>query len=224
MAEIRTLTQFQTAMDKELGWRIKEIGAFNVASRANSDQAKYFTRAGVALLYAHWEGFIKRSSEIYLEYVSSRNLKYRDLKSCFAVFGLKAKLSLLSESRKSKPNVDAFDFVLGGMDNVARINLSSAVNTESNLTSKVFENIALSIDIDTNAYDTKFNLIDESLVARRNSIAHGEYLSLSGREFSELVDDVLSLMRAYKTDLENAVSLESYKRPTGGADRAEVQA
>jgi len=211
-------------MDKELSWRIKEIGAFNVASRANSDKAKYFTRAGVALLYAHWEGFIKRSSEIYLEYVSSRNLTYRDLKSCFAVFGLKAKLSLLSESRKSKTNVDAFDFVLAGLDSVARINLASAVNTESNLTSKVFESIASAIDIDTDPYDTKFNLIDEGLVARRNSIAHGEYLSLSGRDFAELVEDVLGLMRAYKTDLENAVSLESYKRPTEDSANVGAQA
>lgn len=224
MAEIRTLTQFQAAMDKELSWRIKEIGAFNIASRANNEQAKYFTRAGVALLYAHWEGFIKRSSEIYLEYVSSRQLQYRELKSCFAVFGLKAKLSMLSESRKSKTNVDAFDFILAGLDGVAKINLSNAVNTESNLTSKVFENIASAIDIDTAQYDTKFNLIDESLVARRNSIAHGEYLSLSGREFAELVEDILGLMRTYKTDLENAVSLESYKRPTGSSTTADALA
>jgi len=35
---------------------------------------------------------------------------------------------------------------------------------------------------------------------------------LGGREFGELVDEVLNLMRAYKTDLLNAASRETYKR------------
>lgn len=214
MPDIRTLNQLQAALDTELGWRVKEIGAFNVASKANSRQAKYFVRAGIALVYAHWEGFIKSSSEMYLSYVGSRHLKYRDLKSCFAIFGLKSKLSTLSESKKSLANIAAFEFVLDGMDETARLSLSSAINTESNLTSKVFENIALSLDIGLEAYNTKFNLIDESLVKRRNQIAHGEYLDVTGREFGELVADVVSLMRLYKNDLENAASLETYKRPS----------
>lgn len=213
MSDIRTLGQLQTALDGELGWRVKEIAAFNVASKANSQQAKHFVRAGVALLYAHWEGFIKTSSEMYLSYVGSRRLPYNELKSCFALFGLKAKLNILSESRKTAANISTFDFIRDGLNDVAVMNLSSAVNTESNLTSRVFENIAASLDIDPAGYDTKFNLIDESLVKRRNQIAHGEFLDISGREFSELVTDVVGVMRLYKTDLENAASLELYKRP-----------
>lgn len=212
MLAIRTLDQLQTGLDKELGWRVKEIGAFNVASKANSQQAKYFVRAGVALVYAHWEGFIKTSSEMYLSYVGSRQLTYRDLKSCFALFGLKSKLSTLAESRKAASNIRAFDFILAEMGETAIMNLSSAINTESNLTSKVFENIASSLDIDLSAYNTKFNLIDESLVKRRNQIAHGEYLDISSREFGELAGEIVGLMRLYKTDLENAASVESYKR------------
>jgi hypothetical protein len=42
MSGIRTLDQFQTAMDKELSWRIKEIGAFSVASKQNGAASKYF--------------------------------------------------------------------------------------------------------------------------------------------------------------------------------------
>ena len=58
------------------------------------------------------------------------------------------------------------------------MNMSRAIDTKSNLTSKVFANIANSLDIATVAYETKFNLIDESLVRRRNEIAHGNYLIL----------------------------------------------
>lgn len=196
-----------------MSWRVKEIGVFNIASRQNGSERRSFIRAGVALTYAHWEGFIKKSSEIYLEYVSYKRLSYRELKTCFAVFGLKGSLNTLAESTKSKANIEAFDFIMENLDGVAQLNLGTAIKTESNLSSNVFCNIAASLNIDTSPYDTRFNLIDKSLVDRRNAIAHGEYLDLSGPEFSDLVDEVLSMMRQYKTDLQNAASLESFKRP-----------
>jgi len=212
MAKVRTLDEMQTSLDKEMSWRIKEIGVFKVGASSNSPQRKPFIRAGVALLYAHWEGFIKSSSEIYLNYIESRALPYRDLKSCFVVFGLKGKINTLVESRKSAPNAAAMEFIFSHLGEVAKLQIGSAINTESNLTSKVFANIATSLDIDTTPYETKFTLIDSSLVERRNKVAHGEFLDIEGRDFSILVDDVLHLMRLYKTDIENAASLESYKR------------
>ncbi|SEJ74506.1 hypothetical protein SAMN05518849_112143 [Sphingobium sp. AP50] len=212
MADVRTLDQFQDALDKEMSWRVKEIGVFNVASRKNGSENKSFIRAGVALTYAHWEGFIKKSSEIYLKYVDYKSLSYRDLKSCFAVFGLKSRLATLVDSKKSVTNIDAFEFIIGELDSIAKLDLASAINTQSNLSSKVFCNIANSLAIDTVPYDTRFNLIDKKLVDQRNAIAHGEHLTLSGADFSILVTEVLDLMRLYKTDLQNAASLESYKR------------
>ncbi|MEP0147300.1 MAE_28990/MAE_18760 family HEPN-like nuclease [Tateyamaria sp.] len=202
----------QTALDQEMAWRIKEIGVFRVGAGSNGPQRKPYIRAGVALLYAHWEGFIKNSSEIYLSYVESRALPYRDLKSCFVVFGLKGKINTLVEGRKSLPNVEAMDFIFSKMGETAKLQINSAVKTESNLTSTVFSNIAGSLDIDTSPYETKFHLIDSSLVDRRNKVAHGEFLDIKGGDFASLVDDILSLMRRYKTDIENAASLESYKK------------
>ncbi|WP_322616991.1 MAE_28990/MAE_18760 family HEPN-like nuclease [Pseudomonas sp. BIC9C] len=213
MPNIRTLIQLQETLDSEMGWRVKEIGAFIVASKSGSPEKKFFIRAGVALVYAHWEGFIKASSEQYLSFVHYRGHTYRELKSCFAVFGLKSKLQMLSKSRQSSPNIEAFDFIISEMGQPAHMQMASAIDTESNLTSKVFTNIAASLDLNVEKYKTKFNLIDESLVKRRNQVAHGEYMDLGGREFGELVDEILQLMRDYKTDLLNAASIEAYKRP-----------
>lgn len=98
------------------------------------------------------------------------------------------------------------------MENTARLQLGSAINTESNLTSKVFSNIATSLNINISGYTSRFNLIDESLVHRRNKIAHGEFLDIGGPEFGDLLDEVLQIMREYKIDLENAASLAAYKR------------
>ena len=213
MPDVRTLNQFQDALDVEMSWRVKEIGVFHVASKQNGPEHRFFIRAGVALAYAHWEGFVKTASETYLSFVESRGHTYKELKTCFAVFGLKAKLNMLSTSRKSVPNIEAFDFILGEMEQKAAMRLSKAIDTESNLTSKVFANIATSLDISVDPYSTKFNLIDESLVARRNRIAHGEFMDIGGKEFGDLVDQVVQLMRDYKTDLQNAASREGYKRP-----------
>lgn len=213
MADIHTLAQLQDTLDQEMSWRVKEIGAFRVASKGNGPERKFYIRAGVALVYAHWEGFIKAASEHYLAFVRNQGHTYRELKSCFAIFGLKGKLQTLSTSRKSASNIEAFNFIFSEMEQPARMHMSSAIDTESNLTSKVFANIASSLDINLSNYETRFNLIDESLVSRRNKVAHGEYLELGGKEFGDLVDEILQLMRSYKTDLENAASMKSYKRP-----------
>lgn len=212
MSKVKNLSEMQNALDQEMAWRIKEIGVFRVGAGSNGPQRKPFIRAGISLLYAHWEGFIKNSSEIYLSYVESRALPYRDLKSCFVVFGLKGKINTLVEGKKSLPNIEAMDFIFSKMDETARLQISTAVNTESNLTSEVFRNIAGSLNINTSQYETKFQLIDSSLVKRRNKVAHGEFLDVKGSDFSSLVDEMLNLMRLYKTDIENAASLESYKR------------
>jgi MAE_28990/MAE_18760-like HEPN len=217
MPKIRTVTQLQEALDAEMSWRIKEISAFKLATKTKEGNRKVFVRAGVALVYAHWEGFIKAASEAYLNFVDNQGHLYRDLKSCFAVFGLKGKLALLIDSRQAKPNIEAFDFVLGELDKPARMRMSNAIDTESNLTSKVFANIASSLDIATTAYETKFNLIDESLVRRRNKVAHGDYLDLEADDFRSLADNVLQLMRDYKTDLQNAASMATYRRPLPAA-------
>lgn len=217
MAKIRTLFELQEVLDAEMSWRIKEISDFKIATKRQPESSRTFTRAGVALVYAHWEGFIKAASEAYLNFVDNQGHIYRDLKTCFAVFGLKSRLVLLSNSRKAKPNIDALDFVFGEIDKPAKMSMSSAIDTESNLTSKVFANIAASIDISISSYETKFNLIDESLVSRRNKVAHGEYLDLSPLDFVVLADEVLQMMRGYKTDIENAASLQSYKRPLSPA-------
>ena len=194
-----------------MGWRIKELSTFKLAAKADGANRKVFVRAGIALVYAHWEGFIKAASEAYLNFVDNQGHLYRDLKSCFAIFGLKGKLVLLVQSRQAKPNIEAFDFVLGELDKPARMNLSGAIDTESNLTSKVFANIAASLDIATTGYETKFKLIDESLVRRRNRVAHGEYLDLDANDFRTLADEVLQIMRDYKTDLQNAASMATYR-------------
>jgi len=136
-------------------------------------------RAGILLLDAHWEGIIKNSSCAYLNFVNCQGLSYKQFSSYFVEFGVKKLLAYLIESRKYKTDIVAVEFFVNRMDENANLSLNQAVDTESNLKTHVFENIVLSLGIDTRPYGSRYNLIDESLVWRSNEIAHGEYVDLN---------------------------------------------
>lgn len=213
MSRIRTATDLQTALDDELAWRVKELQNLKLSLKSSSGLGEpTLIRAGVAMLYAHWEGFIKNASLLYLKHVNDQRLKYDELEPCFVVFGAKRHLEHVSRSRKSELNIRAVEFFANHMGDRANLSLASAVNTESNLRSHVFENIACSLGIDSAPYSTKFNLVDTSLVDKRNSIAHGEYLAIGPEQYRSLVDEILQLMRQYKDDLMNAAAMKLYKK------------
>jgi len=212
VSKIRTLSTLQDSLDNGLAWRVKEIANLKISVRGSpSLSARTVVRAGVPLLYAHWEGFVKQASQDYLSYVTSQRLTYGELASCFVVFGTKKHLSSIITSRQASINIEVVNFFRRCGTERADLVLSNAIDTQSNLNSEVFQNIALSLGVPTSSYSAHFNLIDESLLARRNKIAHGEYLDLNEEDFRNLSNEVIKLLRNYKTDIENLASLGAYR-------------
>ena len=212
MSKIRTVSRLQDYLDKEFAWRLQEIAYLKIiVRRSDLISKKTAVRAAVSLLYGHWEGFVKNTATYYLEFINGQMLTYKDLKTCFVVFGLKGKINELVSSKKSKVSIALLDFIRDEMEEKAKLRIESAIRTESNLSSEVFSNIACSIGIDLSQYEARFNLIDESLLSRRNRIAHGEYLDIDPDGFRNLADEIIYLLRIFKTDIENAVALEDYK-------------
>ncbi|WP_229273503.1 MAE_28990/MAE_18760 family HEPN-like nuclease [Burkholderia pseudomallei] len=206
------MNQLQEFLDQGFSWRLKEIADLKIVVRGSSSLSQAtIIRAGVPLVYAHWEGFVKQASQDYLRYVTGQRLSYQELASCFVVFGAKKHLSGIVESRKSAINIAAVDFFRNKLNERADLALSNSIDAKSNLNYEVFQNIAVSIGISTAPYDAYCNLIDESLLKRRNGIAHGEYLDLSGDDFRALADEVIKLLRMYKTDIEILASNSAYK-------------
>ena len=79
--KIRTINDLQDSIDAEMAWRKHELTAIRenvVNSRKSSKDTAI--RAGIALLYAHWEGAIKNIATYYLEYISALKLPYGVLK------------------------------------------------------------------------------------------------------------------------------------------------
>lgn len=211
--KIRTLNELQDTLDRDFSWRFKEIVNMKQAIRTSHLLSQNtLIRAGVPLLYAHWEGFVKKATEAYIKFVSSQHHKYEELTSAFIVFGAKKHLQNLIEAKKAKVNIAAVDFFLTKLSEQATLSLKSAVNTEANLSSSVFENILLSISISPSSYEARYNFIDSSLLKRRNKIAHGESLDLDNESFKNLTDEVINILRDFKNDLEDSASSACYKR------------
>lgn len=219
MTKIRNLNQLQTILDKEFSWRLKEIANLKGAVRQQKSLSdKTLVRAGVTLLYAHWEGFVKAAAQAYLDFVNTQGHRYEELTNCFVALGVKKRLGELVETKKSAMHIAAIDFIRTAMGSRAELRVKSAIDTQSNLNSAVFENIAATIGLETSAYAPRFHLIDESLLARRNKIAHGQYLDLDVDGWRNLADEVIFLMRQVKDDIENSASLSRFLRPVETAE------
>jgi hypothetical protein len=213
MSKLRTVNDLQDLLDMEFAWRLKEIADMKRAVRGSTGLSQdTLIRAGIPLFYAHWEGFVKATAEAYIRFVSLQRLRYSELTSAFVVFGVKRHLQSLAESRKAKVNIAAADFFATKFSERAQLSFASAIDTEANLSSGVFENIVLSVGISPTAYEARYNFIDTRLLDRRNRIAHGEYLDLDATSFRDLADGVIALLRDFKTDVETAASSGSYKR------------
>lgn len=213
MKRLQTQNQLQDFLDAEFGWRIKEISALKGAVKSSpyiSEQT--LVRASIALLYAHWEGFIKSAATAYVTYVNNQGLSYSELQTCFVVLGFKKTLHDAQQSKKSQLNVTLVEFIRDGLGEKSKLKIDTAINTESNLSAAVFENILQAVGFEVSPYEAKTNLINESLLKRRNTIAHGEYIGVAKEDWSKLADEVLQMLRQFKTDIENAMVMSSFKR------------
>lgn len=211
MRQLRTVDLLLEHLDEDMAWRIKEVHQFKSAvERAKGKNVDAHIRAGIAMLYAHWEGFVKGAANAYVNYVSHRANQNSELKPCFVALGMKTKLALANASSKSEVVIDAVTYLLDELNRPIRLPRSEAISAESNLSSLVFLNITGWIGIDPTPYSTRFTLIDTTLLENRNRIAHGEYLSVNAERFHELTDEILEMLRWFKTDIENAVVQNSF--------------
>lgn len=139
MSKIRSPNELQNILDGDFSWRLKEIASLKLIVRGTSQiNKKTAIRASIPLLYGHWEGFIKNSATNYLSYVNGRSLKYSELKSCFIVFGVKKKITELSNSKTSNISIAALEFLQKELTTTANLKIESAIRTEFNLSSEVF--------------------------------------------------------------------------------------
>ncbi len=213
--KIRTIQDFLSSLDDELAWRKKELTTLSFLIQQNNKQhnKNLILRAAVPVLYAHWEGFIKRSSSIYLEYVSNQKLKYSQLQENFIAIACHITLKEATVSSQAHIHRQVVDFILLNQSDVARVKFKDVIDTESNLSSKVLINILNTIGIPTSEFwSSSYEIIDKALLKVRNEIAHGEKVSVDLLNYNNMHDFVVSALEYFKTELENSAATSRYKR------------
>ncbi len=210
--KIRTKENFIDALDNEIAWRIKELSYLKGNVKSDLPYFKTHLRTGIVLLYAHWEGFIKNSCELYLMYLKSLRLKYKELSENIIALALKNSLLAFEQTNKSTVHCQMVNFILNNLDERASIPIDNIIRTGSNLNSNILKEILTTVGIDYSNYELKNNLLDNILLKNRNSIAHGEYIELNEIDYNELHVEITTIMNDVKNKLINLVVLESYKK------------
>lgn len=211
MGRIYTKDELFDSIDRELSWRKKELKVFkdSIPTEFSSKQTALL-RCAIPIIYAHWEGFVKKSCELYLEYVSNRNEILKNLKSQFIAIALRNSLQA-QEIKKISERTKAVEYIINNLDLVATIPIKNIIQTKSNLKFDIFKDICYLLCISIEEFEKKKAMIDE-LVDSRNTIAHGNYLKIDYHMFCEFYNDTINLLELLRTEIENAVALDNHKK------------
>ena len=211
--KIRTIDQLLRRIADDHVWRIREISALRSQCRANSNthHAQHaLRRAFLPIAYAHWEGFVKKASHYYLEFVAMQGLKLSEMSLPFASMYLLQveRKNVLSE--KSYALVEVCDTLLNRPNDRVNLEYKNAISTKSNLDSKVLESTCRSLGLDYKEFKPKEQFI-KKLLSARNNIAHGEYREINIEEIDETKNEIIWLIDRFRNKIENAAAESEYK-------------
>jgi len=209
--KVRTINELQTKLDFDISWRKKELidYRFVVEKNKSSTQIIPLVRGGIALGYAHWEGFIKTSSAIYISYITTKKIPNERLKSNFIALSY---LRKLNRGKSIQECINLIDEILFNATKPCKILDKDVIDTKSNLKYVVLKEILDSLGLDESFFSSKENFLDKKLVEPRNDIAHGTYRDLTFEDYKIVYDNIIPLMEHYKTLIENSVALRQYIR------------
>lgn len=211
--ENRTLDILLDNISEEWIWRIKELDDFKTALEKSKDESttSSLIRAGITILYAHWEGFVKKSSYHYYNFVTTKGFKLNELSNSFIAISMRKELNDLSDSRKVTRQSKAIAILFHEFEKRAIFPDELPLKT-SNLNFDVFEEYCTMIGIETLPFETKRQFINQRLVGNRNNIAHGKYLLIDEADYKEIFELTIWLMKSFKDSLENCAALSNFKR------------
>ena len=208
--KIYNLDDLSILLDEEISWRRKELSIIkNYIPFESNPKQNAALRFNVPILYAHFEGFVKQATEMYLNYVACKTLKHSELQSQFVTLSLTKKLGLL-EIKNIEDKTKIIDFILNENDSRSNILTKNVIQTKSNLKFNVLKEVLFTIGIEVSKFENYKQLVND-LVEARNFIAHGDYLKIDYKTYINMFDDIQKLMIELKIEIENSALLENYK-------------
>lgn len=227
---IKTLDDLQSKLQRELGWRKKEIANISLVARQSGPERHYFFRSGLVLLCAHWEGYLKTAVQRYMEHVLAQRLHLRELSAPFVAAILFKDVRRAAEANypgSEQAHLRLARTVLAWFAGRADSVPCWDVATEGNPGSEVLARILASSGLDTQLgldearWAATKAFIDQQIVAARHQVAHGEYLKIERDELLERAARVTELLEAVTQTVLRAAECRSYmSAPPKKTDRS----
>jgi hypothetical protein len=210
---MRAVNELADFLDEELAWRKRELTAVHFLIQGSRQHERpVMLRAGICLVYAHWEGFVKNASTAYLNYIDQMGLQYRELAPCLVALCLRGQFRELGASQRVSIHTQLTSFLLSELREKAELPWEYAIETRSNLNFDTLQEILCVLGLDYTPYSTREQLIDERLVGQRNRIAHGEFGEIDLVDYDQIYHAVLDLIDRFRTDVMNAVVTHRFRR------------
>ena len=211
---IRTLGQLSESLDDDLQWRKNELTTAKVMlEKSRSHEKEFMLRAGICLLYAHWEGFVKMAATSYVSFVALRGLRYRDLSANFVALGLRQQIRNAGQSTRPTIHIELTEKLMSDLsERYHRIDWENSVDTRSNLNGEALREILALLGLPDKEYESKEQLLNKKLLANRNLVAHGERVEIDLDDYNILHTEIIGLIDRFNTDVQNAAATEQYRR------------
>lgn len=208
-----TLEELSQRIDSDLGWRKKEITSLSlVISELQGEPQRAVLRGSLAVLYAHWEGFVKQSVFLYMNFVDGQCLSANQLNEAIVAFVFRNKLGKFHSEGLGPDHINIIRDLRNQEANRLKFPRSSRdIDTMSNLSSKRFKTLINFIPFTMpSKYDDTLSLIDTDLVLPRNAISHGNDNSVTVDEWETIRDMILDVISYIGDEVLNAAINEEY--------------
>ncbi|SRR6266508_2367191 len=215
-----TLEELGDDLDANLQWRRLELAALrSEIERLNAytqdrPLGRSLLRAGVALLYAHWEGFTKEACQAYLDFVARRRLKVGELSDAFVLLTVRRLARRMSDGDDVGTKL-LLKHVRKGTEMRPSIPRHNIVEPVGNLRHGVLAAIFDQLGLPMGALDTKGQLVDRALCDARNDIAHGRASFPSKMDFLTLHHEVIAMMETVRDIVLASAKEAGYRAPAG---------
>lgn len=215
---MKAIERLQDRLDRDLSWRKKELSSLRVAVKREEQRESAVSRASWVIACGHWEGFLKCSLQLYIEFVFAQEKKLKELSSEFIAIALFRDVMKAAEANfpgSKLHHVALAERISLGVDVVAKIP-GWFVQTESNPTSSVTQKLLLSVGLDEKigmdeaGWSTAKAFLDEQLLAVRNAIAHGEGRPVKAEDCLGAIDRVEGLCESLIKLITGAAVSKSY--------------
>lgn len=206
--KIRTLQEFQDALDDALAWRKREISS--LFREANRPQNEPFARAFIAMLYAHWEGFIKEAARTYCEFINGQRLLQEEAALPLVMLTHRNAITRCAETRMNSDKLQMVSSLMNSGKERVRMPAEGPIIT-NNLRFEVFADLCAILQVPISPFATSRNFINEELCDRRNAIAHGKFLRCPPSELRQAKDRVVNLLADFKGHLIGNVLSAAYR-------------